>query len=824
MKRFLLALLILSLAMPAAPALATGQYYNNTQAGAPPDCRTFFFKTWFFKLLQIRENDVPFIRATTYFIDSGTNNLGATVYENSGCTPSDSNDGLDGLGFALSGTTYTPSTQTLTKTNAFANYTYDASNPWIYLKTATGSGFTAGLYAITSKTDASDVVLSATPISLGKVVCLSAPTTGSGWTAVTSSSGPWVSYSNVATAIRSNAVLNAAYLFRCGDTWNRDKTGNTSGIWGGTLEASSYFTVGSYGWGYRPWHKHWYSSVIRNTSWTQNSTYTNVYYQATPSASLIWIRWFDRPMLPWIKISNQGSDAANLALVNTTPFSWCTATGGANGMTGSGTMLCINAGYYFRQVATATSPNNWLGSGTPITIEYNLNDSTPWFNNNGDNVRIQDQVIDGWGMCTSGQGYGIQCQAGTASSLPAEQVWNGLMVIYSGYHNAGPETNGGITLFEHSTCGFTLDNGAGAYNVINYDSGTTGTPEQIDYDVQVPFGDLPNDSWLNFNGTVTSVTTHTNDGAFYSHTLGSTLGLGIRWGCRSGIAPTWLGPQGTGRSYPPSTSGGWAVPTVSLSFPPTSSQIQSIRGFVVDEKDLGFAYTPGENISNANNATLNGYFEVASDFNANPQFNNTGAGGYCANTTMVFDVSNCYTASTNQNYVNGTNGVFNNSANMILDHCNVILRGSGGVRSGTGNQWVYSTTAATNLLLRNSLVQCDFIGSYANFNNVDARGFGPETDGFNVTNSSTYLQSNAYTNIVGTEYSNDAGAVTLANLEMSLQPLSPTSPLVGAGNGLGIQYDADWQRRPSSSPAIGPLEPYVPPPIRTIGNDITPLY
>jgi hypothetical protein len=59
MKKILLILCCLfALAMPGR-ALATGQFYENTLAGNPPDPRTLSFRTWFFNLLAIRESDVP---------------------------------------------------------------------------------------------------------------------------------------------------------------------------------------------------------------------------------------------------------------------------------------------------------------------------------------------------------------------------------------------------------------------------------------------------------------------------------------------------------------------------------------------------------------------------------------------------------------------------------------------------------------------------------------------------------------------------------------------------------------------------------------------
>lgn len=71
-------------------------------------------------------------------------------------TPADTNDGLDPIGFNLSAATFTTSTKTLNKTGAFASYTFTAGD-LIYI--SGGTGVTAGLYEIASKTDNDNIVL-----------------------------------------------------------------------------------------------------------------------------------------------------------------------------------------------------------------------------------------------------------------------------------------------------------------------------------------------------------------------------------------------------------------------------------------------------------------------------------------------------------------------------------------------------------------------------------------------------------------------------------------------------------------------------------------
>ena len=73
-------------------------------------------------------------------------------------TPSDANDGLDVFGFNLA--TATTSGTTLTKTAAFANYTWYEGDE-IYL--TGGTGVTPGLYEIASRTDDDNVELTESP-------------------------------------------------------------------------------------------------------------------------------------------------------------------------------------------------------------------------------------------------------------------------------------------------------------------------------------------------------------------------------------------------------------------------------------------------------------------------------------------------------------------------------------------------------------------------------------------------------------------------------------------------------------------------------------
>lgn len=106
-------------------------------------------------------------------------------------TPNDTNDGRDAFGFALTAATFTNATKTLSQTGAFTSYTFTAGDQ-IYI--SGGTGVTAGLYEIASKTSNDAIVLVA---DIG----------GTNPTDVTSSNGPWATIQKgLDTAIAGDTV------------------------------------------------------------------------------------------------------------------------------------------------------------------------------------------------------------------------------------------------------------------------------------------------------------------------------------------------------------------------------------------------------------------------------------------------------------------------------------------------------------------------------------------------------------------------------------------------------------------------------------------
>ncbi len=133
---------------------------------------------------------------------------------------SDSNDGNDPNGFALTGATWTASTKTLTKAGAFTSYnhatatapTYDLQKTnIIYISGGTG-GVVTGWYTIESKTNNDSIVLTSR---------LTANDVTNG-TNITSSNGPKATVADTSTALKTfieadTGVVRYGFI-RAGDT------------------------------------------------------------------------------------------------------------------------------------------------------------------------------------------------------------------------------------------------------------------------------------------------------------------------------------------------------------------------------------------------------------------------------------------------------------------------------------------------------------------------------------------------------------------------------------------------------------------------------
>lgn len=129
-----------------------------------------------------------------------------------GTSGSDSNDGLDPNGFALTGATYTTATNAVTKAGAFASYNHtSASAPidpwerWNYVYLSGGTGITAGLYRILSRVSDDTIILASSAGAQDNVN-------------TTSSSGPKLTAAHWATQ-QALTTSNTRFRFRRGGTY-----------------------------------------------------------------------------------------------------------------------------------------------------------------------------------------------------------------------------------------------------------------------------------------------------------------------------------------------------------------------------------------------------------------------------------------------------------------------------------------------------------------------------------------------------------------------------------------------------------------------------
>jgi len=699
---------LLALGMPAAPVLATGQFYTDTAIfGTFPDPRTLALRPWCMNYLAIREADVPLARATNYFIDSSS-----SVAENSGCTPSDSNDGLDGLGFALSGATYTASTQTVTEASAFASFTLKNYNNLVYL-TGTG-GWVSGLYTILTNPTTGTITLSTVANPL--VSSLAAPTSGT--YTLASSSGPWLSYTNLQTKLGVSGAINTRFRFRRGGIWYAGNSTNSIGFYGSggssAATGASYFTIDSYGIGPKPWHKHWSSStVLCSATWVQNGTYATVWSVSSgtfnaASANFVWLRDKFTPFPAYMMINNQGSDSANLALCAVTPRSFC--------LTSSLTTLNINPGNEIGTAGTPINPNS-----AALQMEFNTQGQNSLFNIETDNVRIEDQFVDGWAQYynysnnTSTAIYSWVAGPSLVGGLPMEEVVKGVDSLYTAYHACGDESNGGIITCINCSGGYMTPYPTQGETVfIEFDaSGNGNNCEHFNYNCWAKYGTLPSDYWITAGNRVTQNASRGQ--AFFGHTLGGQVGLSVRMNCIIGCGEPYP-PQ------PPAAAFGGAGGTL----------ITQARGFTIGETCQGPLWGNSLGIGaggGTNTVSINNNYFVFCDNSGSP---NVTAGGWHINDTVVVDG----TYSGYANNPNNLTGIGCTSASSFIN-CSFAFQNTGSGSGGTGF-FASSEGGFVQPVIENCILSAT--GQSGNFTNnwMTAPAF------INVTNSSANLINNAY--------------------------------------------------------------------------------
>lgn len=230
----------------------------------------------------------------------------------------DTRDGLDGLGVTLSiGSTFTVSTLTLTKTNAFTNV---SAGDIIYLKS--GTNLTPGYYTIVTKTDNSNVILDR-----------SCSSNGSNLSTLTAASGPVKTLKKVQDlhdAWNGSGVLGI--FMKRGGVWQGNTT--TTGGTGATEAAPIGLVVGhkvnnvkiivkDYGNPGSPCPRLTTFNLMAHASIAKTGGRTHIYEYAT-SNNVAWVR----SILSvggadvYMKFDGSGTLATNLTAMDLQPGTW----------------------------------------------------------------------------------------------------------------------------------------------------------------------------------------------------------------------------------------------------------------------------------------------------------------------------------------------------------------------------------------------------------------------------------------------------------------------------------------------------------------------
>jgi hypothetical protein len=542
------------------------------------------FRSWYLHptngLLAKRLANVPLPRATTYFFGKATRAGGRAPHDTN-------NDGRDGIGFGLTigaPGTYTASTRTITKTNAFTSYSREIGD-LVYIS----AGLPAGLYKIESKTDASNIVLAAAADT--KESSLAAPLSDA--TGVVTSTGPFSTIAKCQAIITAAATnVDARFRFRCGDTWVE-----TTGV---DTIAKDNITIDSFGNGPKPfWNR--FHTTITGTGWTQDGA-TNRWTKTTV-ANVVWMRESEQRLVAYKKIRNQGSAGANATLVQTTPLSFDV----------NGTTLGVNF--------NGLNPNTWSG-GIVTEVSTTQQDGTGAIHVNGsDNVRVQGIRFDGWNQNHAGQAYGVLLRP----RVGGETVLWDCDVFYTAYHAIGTTEPGGSPGAIYCTVGrctagyTTVWTGETVYNMFQ----AGGDAEFILHHCSCPFGSLPDDTWSLASSRFPTLGRGT---AYFGHTNGGVIGLYISWGCSSGRGNTPYAPD-------------QPMPNMAqVVTAPTSGAISVSRTFIVDFKCLGYPVVSAHPLAPDNAVVLNAQIEVKPVYISSLAM--TAGSGWLINSTVRIDMSN----------------------------------------------------------------------------------------------------------------------------------------------------------------------------------------
>ena len=734
---------------------------------APPDCRTLAFQRWALDpvvgLIPLRLSRVPLIRNTTYFVSN---------------TGNDSHDGLDPLGLAMSGATYTASSRTITKTGGFSGYTW-RPNDLIYISAATGIG--TGLYKVASKTDANNIVLVATADTKIDGSQAAPLTNGTG---ISSSSGPWQTQSKVATILAAwtpSAANGVRVRFQCGGEWNGTGSANQIVIQGSAT--GCFCTIDSYGYGPKPMLSY-FANKITSGTWTQNGS-TDAWSIAVP-ANTFEARLTLEKLHVLIRMENGGSDANNITNVAATPFSYCiTAT----------PLLYINIGH-------GKNPNTAVGGGN-IPIETAINTVaglaggaiTLATGASQDNVRIQNIRVDGWGCNETDSCYGLEM---TTNGAYDEIVLVDVDAYYTGYHCfGGIAVNGQIAITQvNCRCGYMADKGGasagGETNYVMFGANAGGS-EAIYYNCQAQFGTRPTDTWATWTtGADSPPQCRGQDFENHYGSGGLVNNIYIKWGCITGTygGQIFMPPAVNNAN---SGSGQWGPQFDTTPSGPTPSVITDLRSFDVNSIVISPTLQVGMLLSAPNIAFINTKVRASVYQSSASVF---GDGGWMFNCDVEIDVGAQKTIPNNgagavNLFVGSAAGTYINNSFRIIDRV-------------TNNAAALFGTANSHSILTNNIF-CIESAIYPGF---------PWPSGYtncavNGDNSLTYDNSNVYSGvglISGTGgIDQETNAIILPVMAPPIAP-TPDSPLYQSGTPTALQYDANWQPRNASTPSRGPLE------------------
>jgi hypothetical protein len=520
------------------------------------------FHDWFFNHVNRRLANCPLAQPTTYFFNSSTG--------------SDTNDGLDPYGFNLSGASWNPATQTLTKTGAFASFTPLTNQlntaslaPAVYIDPIyikAGTGITPGLYSIASKTS-NDAIVLATSIGASSA------------SDVTSSNGP---FQTVAKFTSLFAAAPTTVLTRY--AFNRGFVGETTAP---TAPANkNQWTISDYGLTGKIPYISGFTIKYNSAGWTNVA---GNLWKRVEANNIGWVRYVnDRLGTVYVRQTTSATVQANTN-------SWWYDSAGTDPNSGGQATLFINTG--------ATGPNNY-------NLEACLVNESPPGVNACDKWRIQNMRFDGYGVDSTQQAYGLQIQ------LTALQ--EGCLVnceaYYTGYHSIGALSAGGATAGPIITCigckcGYAMPFGTPT-PFVGYS--TPSGSEFIWLDCACLYGGLPTAAW--YPGQLRK------GQSFFSHAGASAVhALVIWWNCST-----------EDNLFGCDTTIGFD-PTVM----PAATTLDQVRCFVVNENVLGFqlALPP---INNTNAANINSEYQLRPIASVN-SFGENGASGWVIQNNIVVD-------------------------------------------------------------------------------------------------------------------------------------------------------------------------------------------